>query len=202
MRLVAVDARQGIDVGRVMQTLSGTAAVRVFLFGAAARAIASHLEAEERERRDRFIDDTAQYLMSGEAGPRPQRGTLPAFVARLVAVVPTNGTVLPVVPSTDRAVEMRGTALAMALPRRDMLARENVENAALWLLGGSAQPEITMQGASIVLAPGPLDDGGVILVCEFTPQGTVVEQRSADGALLGKETITPATTGPRFSVRG
>jgi hypothetical protein len=202
MRLVAVDAQKTVDAPRVLQTVAGLGATRVFLFGAAARTIAAHLCAEDESLRDRFLDDTAHYLMANETGPRPVRGTLAPFVSRLVAVVPPNGTPLPVLSSTDRAVEMRGTSLVMALPRRELLARENVENAALWLTGGAAEQEHSVQGASIVAAPGALDSGGVVLVVELTPQGTVIERRAIDGSVLSSEIVTPVAAGPRFSVRG
>lgn len=202
MRLAAVDARQTIDAARALQVLASLNASRVFLFGAAARAIALALDAEDRAARDRFLDENARFLLGNEGTARPRRAAPSPLVARAIAVVAPGTPRLPLVASTDRAVEMRGASLVMAVPRRDLLAKENLENASLWIVGGSLEREASVHGASVVVAPGPLDDGGAILVCEPEKNGFVVEHFAPDGTSQGRQSLTPVAQGPRLSVRG
>jgi len=202
MRLAAVDARHTIDATRTLQILASLNATRVFLFGAAARALAAALDAEDRAARDRFLDESARFLLGSEGAARPRRNAPSPLLARAVAVVQPGTQALPLLATTDRAVEMRGASLVMAVPRRDLLATENLENASLWIVGGATERELVVNGASVVVAPGPLDEGGAILVCEPEKSGFVVESLAKDGASLGRQSLAPVAQGPRFSVRG
>src|SRR5688572_5027608 len=153
MRLVAVDAsRDDERTRRAVAVALAQAPRRLFLFRAASSAAAQAAERDLLRRDDRFLDVAASWLLDGGTGEPPSRARLP--VPLLEVGVAVSDTDVPPLPSTNRAIELFGAQLGMAVPDTSRLEGEEIENAVLWIAGGADTPSVDNNRGRLVIVPG------------------------------------------------
>jgi hypothetical protein len=180
VRLLVLDA--GVtDASRVLALLEGHPADRRLVLGGAAEALARYARARRQTQDDAFLDAVAAHVLNGGESDPPERPSPPEALAELVAVTDSGEDLAPLA-ATDRAVEIAGSVIGMAVADRGRLLEgdDDLSNATFWVAGGEAAPRLTTEQGVPVISPGHLSaDGGAVLL--------TVERRALDVTLLNEE---------------
>jgi hypothetical protein len=199
VRFVCVDL-VGLDddvvVGAIARARELAAdAGRILLFGGAAQ-LASRRHREAREAREgAWLDAAAHWLVHDDAGlvDAPARPVADVFDERAVAVLSSRAEALSL-PVTDRFLELVDGLVVMGVAGDHAI--DAVDNAHLWLIGGSAfAVEPRGSGRALVRVGGKVVvvnvEHGEALVAAYPPSG---------GAAVTHVVSLTSTT--KFAVRG
>lgn len=103
--------------------------------------------------------------------------------------------------ASERAVEIRGRLIAMALPQAGDLDGEDLENAALWIAGGTRAPRIEEDRGRPVLSPGDFSEAPRLLAVEV-PRERIVARLLDDAGQKIQSRIFALQAKNRLSVQG
>ncbi len=157
---------------------------RVLLFGEVALRASSMARRVTRGADEAYLDDAAKWLLAGGRGRPPPRPPRSSVWEKAVAV--TTETIPPPMIATDRALEVAGGQLLMAVPRKSSLDREDLDNARIWICGGEDLPMLEDRGGHPVIAPGALGRGGGRLVLEVSAGKVTARTFDASGRKVAK----------------
>jgi hypothetical protein len=200
VRLLVLDAKV-TDASRVLALLEAHDADRRLVLGGAAEALATYAMARRQTQDDAFLDAVAAYVLEARDGDPPERPAPPQALSDLLAVHDDAEALTPL-SVTDRAVEIAGSIIGMAVPDRGRLLKseEDLGNATFWVAGGQTTPSMDKERGVPIISPGHLGpDGGAALL--------VIERRALDVTLLNDEGETVGKErfafedGARLSVR-
>lgn len=181
MLLLAVDA--GVPAPDLRAVLlehhSRLRADRVLLFGEAARQVSADLLVERSSADERFLDEAARYVLhSGEA--LPARAPDDALASLCIAVAHGDAQGYAPLMTTERAMEMAGRLIVMALPEVAALDEEDLDNAAVWIAGGGGR-RLEERDRRPVLVPGDFATTGVVLAVELASSRVVARALDRSG---------------------
>ena len=200
MRIAAVHASVEGDLARRALALAlAQAPSRLFLFGAAASVAAAQVRREQAQQDERYLDLAARWLLDRGGGAPPTRAGLSVPLLEIGVAVGEGGEWSPL-PSTDRAIELIGTQLCMAVPHRDRVRGEEWDNAALWILGGEDQPGLELCRDRPVVAPGDASAGAGPAIVDLGPAAAQVFFLDCSGN-PGPTQSHNFTSGARISVQ-
>ncbi|MCP4498924.1 MAG: hypothetical protein GY822_03030 [Deltaproteobacteria bacterium] len=151
---------------------------RTLLFGSAAAALVQDRLLQEGAD-DAFVDEAAQYLLGKQSGDVPSRQghSFDEFSENLVCVASLFSETSKESPRrlvlTDRAVEMEGKTIVMALPNVLQVESEDLSNAQVWIGGG--QRRLPGEELPPILALGNIfDDEGGMMVVDIDPRVIII----------------------------
>ena len=200
-RLVALDATG--DDGRVRAALARALSPRperVYLFRDAARVAAGEIKGAQAAHDRHFIDQAARYLLEDRPAPAPARTSGSPLTDVCLAIGGGDGFIG--LPQRACEVELLGSFVCMAVPTRDDVLADEIDNAHVWVVGGALEASIEMRGTrSIVVSPGDLCAGGAIACIELNGPAPLVMLMSVDGTVL-ETRLLDASKSTRMSVRG
>lgn len=189
-RLCALDATDVDDalfesaIDAQIMALEDEAFDRVLLFGEVAIRAGGMIRRVTRGADEAYLDDAAAWLLAGGRGRPPPRPPRNEVWKKTVAV--TVESIPPPVIATDRALEVAGGQLLMAVPRKSSLEREDLDNARIWICGGEDVPMLEDRNGHPVIAPGALGRGGGRLVLEVDAGKVTARTFDADGRKVAK----------------
>jgi|GEM_PF-1833525 len=178
MRICAADCPHDVsddELARVLDAMRPAQPTRTLLFRGLAQAALRQDSHVRQAADDRFIEHAAAYLLDDDAKEAPQRNARPLddFMQNVVCVAAASTELATQLQVTDRAIEMEGKTILMALPRLRLVDDEIPDNARVWLGGGDR--EEPGDGFPLKLAVGDtLDDDGGFLIIDIDPRGVVV----------------------------
>ena len=189
-RLCALDATEADDalregaIDEQIAALEGEAFDRILLFGEVAMRAGGMARRVTRGADEAYLDDAAAWLLSGGRGRPPPRPPRSGVWNQAVAV--TTESIPPPLIATDRALEVAGGVLLMAVPRKTALDREDLDNARIWICGGEDAPVLEDRSGHPVIAPGALGRGGGRLILELNGVKLVARTFDANGRKIAK----------------
>ncbi len=183
MRIVAVDARTASDETRRALALAlAQAPQRLLLFGAAGDVAAEQIARELAQRDERFLDVAARWLLEHGEGPPPTRAGLEVPLLEIGLAVRDDDRCAPL-PASDRAIELVGANLCMAVPDRARVADDEWDNAALWIAGGEAAADVHDERGRPVVIPGDAAGGAGPAVIDLAAAEARVSLIARDGTI-------------------
>lgn len=200
MRIAAVHASAESDLARRALALAmAQAPTRLFLFGAAASLAAAQVRREQAQRDERYLDVAARWLLDRGGGAPPTRAGLSVPLLEIGVAVGEGGPFGPL-PSTERAIEIVGAQLCMAVSHRDRVQGEEWDNAALWILGGEDKAGLELCRDRPVVAPGDAAAGAGPAIVDLGPAAAQVFFLDGSGTPGPTRSVTFAS-GARMSVQ-
>jgi hypothetical protein len=201
MHLLAVDgSRPDPALGDALEELlAKSRAQKVLAFGAAAISLRDRARAEREVAEERFFDDAAGWLLSSREGQPPRRGAGAGFAEKVTVVTREAAEDFAPLAVVDRAVELAGRVIVMALPGADDLEGETLENAAVWIVGGASEPRLQAEETRLLLAPGP--DATRVLSVRVDAEAVRAARLDLSGTIID-QAVLPLGAKTRMSVRG
>ena len=172
MRIVAVysnDASE--DLAKDILESVFFDADRVLLFGALAKSVSLCVRQKKAAHDERFLDDAADYVLSGRKEKSPKRQSIDDKYNKLVCVSKYEAHEFAPLKHVERAVEMSGVAVCMGLPKR-ALKDEDLENADVWIIGH--RDDGLLGESANIFAPGDFAKTGCALQVRFNQKAARV----------------------------
>lgn len=189
MRIVAVDARTVSDEARRVVALAlAQAPQRVLLFGATGDVAAEQIARELAQRDERFLDVAARWLLERGEGAPPTRAGLEVPLLEIGLAIRNDDRCRPL-PASDRAIELVGANLCMAVPERSRVAADEWDNAALWIAGGEPTASVHDERGRPVVVPGDAGGGAGPAVVDVTANEARVVLLDRDGVIAATRQV-------------
>jgi hypothetical protein len=202
VRIAAVDS--SVDDARVERALAaalGKAPDRLFLFGAAIDVAARIASKTLAQRDDRFLDLAASYVLDSSSTTTDQVPSRAAMRVPLIEIGVAIGREQSPLASTMRAIEMIGAHLCMAVADAAAIEPDEIDNAALWICGGSPELKIEQLKSRTLLCPGDVAAGGFVAVVDAGAAEMRIASLDADGHVVDAR-ASAVGSGPRMQVQG